>query len=441
MRNLFIILFCWSAFSGEEKVNFPIDVENNPKRIVWDMGNKYSSNLKELLSFNVSSGKVDKRPWSGYYWPFVTGSIAARVSDEGFNRITRSYQAEIGLPYLVKYLRDFNPNNYVSLPTRLLSPAEKYDLWLGDKNFHLTDSSLKESMKYFNEQNGNLPKWFGLCHGWAPASVMLDRPLKPVSMPVGNTDKKIIFYPKDIKALATLAWTKKKQRVIGRRCNQARIDYNNRGRIDLSCLDLNPGTFHIALLNQIGINKKPFILDVTNNSEVWNHPVSSYTVKYFHPTERLIYQSFDRNIAPIENVSLYRAYRAPRTKYIVGAMLTFNFVNENYNLSRTTDHPNFDSLKQKTVYYDLELDANYNIIGGEWLSSNYPDFAWIPARETHHVHGEKGVTLVDQDGRVNSAGKALALGGILGQYKYQGFSKYNMPLPSLVRYLIQESRK
>jgi hypothetical protein len=37
----------------------------------------------------------------------------------------------------------------------------------------------------------------------------------------------------------------------------------------------------------------------------------------------------------------------------------------------------FDAPTKTVRYiYDLELDAGYNVIGGEWYSNGHPDFMW-----------------------------------------------------------------
>ncbi len=433
-----MIYFLFVSCLSLAKVDFPIDPQNDPLKIIWNLGGEYSRNIKTML--DKKSGEVKKRPWSGYYWPDVQGSIAARLSDPEFSRISRSTQIERVLPQLINYIRRNDAISYSSFPRKNLSPAEKYDLWVGDRNLTLTNAVLNNSFKYYKQQNGNLPKWFGLCHGWAPASIMVDRPTRAVTVPSGLTGEQITFYPKDIKALATLAWTKKAQTVIGLRCNASNIDFNNRASIPKSCLDLNPGSLHIALVNQVGVNKKPLILDVSSNSEVWNHPVSKYKFQYFNPVERVIYNDFERDVEDINRVSLFRAYRSPETKYIIGVKLTLEYLNENYNLSRLTDDPRYDSLVKKEIYYDLELNEKYEIVGGEWLSSNYPDFAWIPNQSKHTVFGEDTASLLNDDGSVTRATKSLTSGGILGQYRYNGYSKERMPLPNLVRYLVEKAK-
>ena len=41
-----------------------------------------------------------------------------------------------------------------------------------------------------------------------------------------------------------------------------------------------------------------------------------------------------------------------------------------------------DDMYTVTYWYDLELDAQNNIIGGEWLSNYHPDFLWTKKRNS-----------------------------------------------------------
>jgi len=48
--------------------------------------------------------------------------------------------------------------------------------------------------------------WMGICHGWAPASYMLARPRRTLSLK--SPDGVLIrFFPSDVKALASLLRT------------------------------------------------------------------------------------------------------------------------------------------------------------------------------------------------------------------------------------------
>ena len=86
---------------------------------------------------------------------------------------------------------------------------------------------------------------------------------------------------------------------IGGRCNvsenpendddeKVKIDEETGRVLDPKCFDTNPGTWHTVITNKIGRYNESFIMDATFDAEVWNQPVYSYDVQYYHPrTEKL----------------------------------------------------------------------------------------------------------------------------------------------------------
>ena len=52
-----------------------------------------------------------------------------------------------------------------------------------------------------------------------------------------------------------------------------------------------------------------------------------------------------------------------------------------------------DENQQMTFVYDLELDANLRIIGGEWRDQARPDFIWRPRPGTKPSTPADGIAL------------------------------------------------
>ncbi|MCW0470914.1 hypothetical protein OH492_27090 [Vibrio chagasii] len=63
-----------------------------------------------------------------------------------------------------------------------LSPAEKYDLLVGDENFTLTQRSCQVGRDIMSLVS-HVERWMGLCHGWAPTAYMLPRPKQSLIVP------------------------------------------------------------------------------------------------------------------------------------------------------------------------------------------------------------------------------------------------------------------
>ena len=54
------------------------------------------------------------------------------------------------------------------------------------------------------------------------------------------------------------------------------------------------------------------------------------------------------------------------------------------------DNAAMDAKSKVQYVYDLELDENGNIIGGEWYTNKHPDFLWTP------YTGSKANSIADQ---------------------------------------------
>lgn len=348
---------------------------------------KYDS-LIEMDQKQLTQGSVSQRPWSDSYWPYYTGILANRYADRSF---PRSRKWEENNDYILKNLGLGDVEN--------LSPAEKYDLLLGNKDFSLTKAMLQESGSMRGE-NGEVEAWMGICHGWAAAAIMLDRPSKKIEVTTPNGTK-IPFYPSDIKALASLLWANAEapNRFIGGRCDEKNPRKDRRGRpINLDCLDSNPATWHLAVVNQLGFEKRSFVMDATYDYQVWNHPLVSYKYSYVNPRTGENVDSLQK--ALVKRVDFpedkYRTVRARGTDSIVGINMILQYAAENSPVARDRDNESYDVTSTVRYQYDLELDQDGRIIGGEWHTLTHPDFLWQP------IQGREAIS--EGDRNLNNSG-------------------------------------
>ncbi len=343
---------------------------DNPQNLLDNPG-IFINNINIIDSKSLASSRLPFQPWSSSYWPLSEGSITYRYSDPN---IPRSDVNKYALYILEQRPADTLVNEGKA---DLLSPAEKYDLLMGDKNYSLTNSILNDVKSY-----GKFEGWEGICHGWAPAAYMYNRPIRSVK--VSNPEgKQITFYPTDIKALSSLLWANLNypSKFIGGRCNEKNPQRDANGRIlSQDCFDSNPGSFHLALINQIGINKRSFVFDATYDFQVWNQPLLSYSYYYFNPqTAQSSYKSSDVMINK-ENFTRdkFKSYRSNNATYIVGVKTKVEYISETYPDASSKDSSNRDSIVAVEYIYDLEVDSNGKIIGGEWYQTAHPDFMWTP---------------------------------------------------------------
>ncbi len=332
------------------------------------------SNIYDIDRRGLSRSILENPPWADSYWPLHKGLIAVRYAENGFPNSKTwldNYSYFLSHPALPIY----NTGSVKLIND--LSPAEKYDLLLGDQKLTLTNYSWNAGKKYFDKY-GYVEKWMGICHGWAAAAHMLAPNItQPVTLytPQGVP---VTFYQSDVKALNSMLWANASPatRFVGQRCKTPHPPKNDVGRIlDEGCWDTNPATFHLSLVNQVGISKRSFVMDSTYDAEVWNFAIVSYRFTYFNPQNLRPTPIIQQAVLPIEKYTLdkFKEFRAPEAKQVVGVILDVTHVNA---LNPTHGILTKNATKTLRYYYDLELDANGTVIGGEWYTSAHPDFIW-----------------------------------------------------------------
>jgi len=297
--------------------------------------------------------------WSDDYWPSYRGGISYRWHERSsFYSLPSQDQLD-----------------YIDISR--LSPAEKYDIYMGRLDFPTVyaEQSRTQVMRTnrqspLYDEGFDIPSWFGLCHGWAPAALNFQQP-NPITV-TGIGGIEVPFGASDIKALLTYYQQYKGNRSVrnyfmSERCNESfqkldemlesgqisQEEYHQR-RDGGSCKGINAGSFHLVLANEIGIKKQSFIADVTRDAEVWNYPV------HFFRSE-ILEESYgaSEDAAP-------GTIRELRVKTEI-----------EHSVSTLARWSAFEpAVKQRTYEYILEIDALGNIIGGEWISTDRPDFLW-----------------------------------------------------------------
>ncbi|HXH29720.1 MAG TPA: hypothetical protein VNJ01_02795 [Bacteriovoracaceae bacterium] len=285
------------------------------------------------LKANVTD---EKKYWSGDYWPLKNGNINFRwkaPTPTGFDLVSPSKEE----------LLTMTPEQIM-----ILSPSEKFDLLRGDYEYSLK----KEVSKIANPQALG---WEGICHGWAPASINHNEPLPKV---MKNPDGiEIPFGSADIKGLVSYfyahAYKVRSTRQMGLRC------YREETEGVAQCTDdLNAGAFHIVLTNMIGIHNTGFVADLVRTTQVWNHPIYGYestVVGHLPPGPRA----------------------APGTDTVIRLKTEVKYGSEFTNNWEATNGTSQQVFYTKIFEYDLELSTYGDILGGEWVSENRPDFLWM----------------------------------------------------------------
>lgn len=334
-------------------------------------------NIAQLGMLGLAKGKATVEPWSGSYWPIHRGVLAFRYSDKS------AYSSKSFLDNYEAF--QTKPSDFLLSSGQIdqLSPAEKYDLLIGNSSWALTQAMWKKGLTDYQEK-GIVAQWTGICHGWAAISQMpLPPPAHSVLVRDVTNQYSINFYASDIKALLSYLWAESppETKQAGHRCYQSPVTRDPYLRpVDISCLDTNPMTWHLSVTNRLGRYGKSFVMDSSVGPEVWNYPIASYDYTYFNPRTFQSSHSLTGALEPLSQLTAdrYANVRNINTKYVVGIMMdVFHPA-----LSEPTTMNNAENIFQSHSFiYDLELNENLDIIGGEWYSEDQPDFIWTMSEE------------------------------------------------------------
>ncbi len=405
---------------------------------------QYESDYRRL----PMKGEADRKAWSGSYWPMRNLMIASRYGFREDNNIG-GWDAKTGEFYEYTYQESAQkinqPGDYFSqlsqgnVVCKDWSPSEKYDILVGDVDFFtLTNKMKSETKKY--EKNGDIPSWYGLCHGWSPASYWFPEPRKPVTLTAADHDETDIhFYPDDIKALLTLYFANShyETRFIGTSCpykNEADIpkDPATGLYMDYQCSSIDPGAMIVTLANQIGIKHKNMIIDPHQDSEIWNQPVNKYSLRWYLLTDSLAYENLLDNLISLQELrghpkpflNFLWDYSPSNAVYALGVELKIDYSLE--YTAQQSDFPDETFTQENTYIAGLYLDEGYRIIGGKWKYNFHPQFAWKPF-EGVQPQG------VNDDKCLNFDGSVESLRSIT-EYAKQASLKM-LPMKCIIEYL------
>jgi hypothetical protein len=439
------------------------DINSHHNRLLRDMqpNDRPEAYFKQIpFETDITKLPLEKmltnKPWSGYYWAIRYGILSARYNDEPEqNSIFKidehgNQQFYTWKESITRFLQpaDYNnANNRKEDMTKyhsFLSASEKYDRLLSDPRFTLTNKMKERGNTVLKTPEGDIDTWMGICHGWAIASYIEPKPIRPVTL-TNSEGISITFNNHDIMALASLYWANARyvSNFTGYRCRVADMDKiptdpDTGLWLDYSCFGLNPATFHIIFTNQIGINDKPFIFEPKVDKEIWNHPVSGYNYIYYHPATRVI-GSLDESIISIEDaekvtdvpfLKFALSQKTPTTQFFVAVKMTVFYIVE--NMPTTNNTPEAELEQEVEYLYLLELDKDMKIVGGEWRFNSHPNYIYGPREQDEVLFAEDRI-IRTFSGRVDELRRMLI-------YSRVAAARF-APLRALVKYLVQEASK
>ena len=247
------------------------DVKGGPdgKSEAWGSADRpelFNPNLEYLASALPATGEARNIPWAGNYWPVYEDSINKKWG--------------AGDPASTKYGRAFGVTGVEDAVSRYHG-IDAQSSRTACTQTSQCNSSLGESCSIRTGQTSGrcIPTWWGICHAWAPAAILLPEPKHAV------TYNGVEFKVQDVKALLTLAHDRTETKFVSLRCDALdsanEITFDKYGRPNgatASCKDTNPGTFHVLMTNYLGKQGESFVYDRTWDSEVWNQPLRGYRI-------------------------------------------------------------------------------------------------------------------------------------------------------------------
>ncbi|MBY0517541.1 MAG: hypothetical protein K2P81_11560 [Bacteriovoracaceae bacterium] len=391
-------------------------------------------NVIEMDGRGLTESNSVNRPWGGSFWPLIQGQIANTWQEKSYSEPWKLLGWKGNVKRWEKR-RDKELPNVLSMTEKELAelaPSEKYDLILGDKSFDLTNRIWNFAEKWGETKKWGflssidipegyrIPKanklmalWEGICHGWALAAGTYPRPEKSVFVFLPN-GKRVLFYPDDIKALVSLMYSNSTLQshvlVEGYRCNEKNPPRDEFGRnvdsmpqklgeeILPRCADVHPAVWHSSVVNLIGVQGRALVTEIDMNATVNNHPMAGYKFRWFNPNTGKTGKIADSLLELKDYVDPYQSARNPEATKLIGVemdMVYVDWVTPKDNLTNSIED---DKLKTQTFLYDLELDKNGNIVGGQWRaervikkydqdedgvapSIKQPDFFWVAPKD------------------------------------------------------------
>jgi hypothetical protein len=356
----------------------------------------YTKNIKRIPTEGMA-----KKTWSSTYWPMRNAMLAARYDRTSKNTIGKWDPYSESFRYKYTYSESVSmfdqPDEYLRMLDSgrdiqryindVMSPAEKWDICFDDTSFTLTNWMRWKSDQH--SENGDIPSWYGICHGWAPASYIFDTPIYPVTLLCADGETEVTFLPDDIKAYASMFLSEAdyETRFVGNACpyedpDDIEQDPYTGLYTDPRCSALDPGSFVIVLGNEVGINKKNFVFDPEPDGEIWNQPCESYSITWYNLENKNTYDDIYSNMIEIDELSrssnwfLNFVYEQATSDvyYVIGANIDVTYGVETEAVKATYTLP--DETKKGEYLAAVFLDRNYNIVGGRWKYNLHPNFAW-----------------------------------------------------------------
>ena len=373
------------------------DTSGGGKSDAWDSENDpryFASNLEYKLASLPKKGKLEKAvwkerypnalpatpvAWADTYWPSSEGSHNHRWMGASVKSPLEKYDAAFN-----------NAPGCDTQPARIYGAGAKA-AW--DTYYNCAGPAAKWQLKSFQgiskmhngvDDNGDgavddygsdrskgidgIQGWWGTCHAWAPAALMMPEPQHPVTL---NGQK---FEIADIKALTQNIYDRTSAVMLGGRCNNEEINHDVNGSANDECADVNPGALHVIMTNFLGLRQAPLVEDRTANYEVWNQPVLGFEIT---KQAEISKTAANTCVGNTTDGSTWKYNTSAKKLYEV--RMTVTYLSESGAEARPVGWMN--NTSQDDYHYILELNDEGKVVGGRYCTDStntHIDFLWSP---------------------------------------------------------------
>ena len=134
------------------------------------------------------TGEARNIPWAGNYWPVYEDSINKKWAGAGSDAASTKYGKAFGVTGVEDAVSRYHGIDAQSTRTACTT----------DEPVQQRSSASRARCAPGQTSGRCIPTWWGICHAWAPAAILLPEPKKAV------TYNGVEFKVQDIKALLTL---------------------------------------------------------------------------------------------------------------------------------------------------------------------------------------------------------------------------------------------
>lgn len=360
---------------GFDYKNDPARMSQNLKYTLADLPKQGS--LKTPVwkaQFPDAAGRIPVA-WADTYWPTSEGSHNARWQGPSIKSPLEKYDAAFNNApgCATQPSAQCGENIKAQWDTYFAcsGPAAKWQstVFQGAGDMHDGRDNNGDGKKdecYGEKDADGIAGWWGTCHAWTPASLLMPEPQHSVTMN-GQT-----FEVADIKALTQNIFDSTSAVMLGGRCNSKEISHDVNGSANDECRDVNPGAMHVILTNFLGIAQLPLIEDRTANFEVWNQPVVAYDV-----TKQAKVTATAANACVGQTGSTWKYNTNAKDLYEVKT--TVSYIVEGSASTRPMGFAN--NTSKDNYHYILEVGSTGKVIGGRFCTdseNSHIDFLWSP---------------------------------------------------------------